>query len=224
MQIASLRFSSHMTRFCLVRHGETEWNARGRIQGNLDIPLNANGMAQASAAARGLVGAGIEWIYSSDLTRARQTAETAARHIGCPLHFCEQLRERRFGIFEGLTYDEARCRHPEIYARYKSRASEFAMPEGESLGQLAERVETALRRIGRDHPGQTVLIVSHGGVLDVAYRMATSRALDAPRDFPIRNAAYNWIDWEPDESQGRFVLRAWGELLHLNEALDELPG
>lgn len=213
-----------MTRICLVRHGETEWNAQQRIQGNLDIPLNANGMAQADAAARGLVGAGIESIYSSDLARARQTAEAAAQHIGCPLLFCQQLRERRFGVFEGLTYGEAKRRFPDVYARVQSREAGFAIPGGESLRQLAARVETALRRIAGDHSGQNVLVVTHGGVLGVAYCLATGRALDAPRNFPIPNAAYNWIDWEPDGLQGRFALRAWGERSHLAAALDELPG
>ena len=213
-----------MTRFCLVRHGETEWNVQRRIQGNLDLPLNATGMMQAHAAARGLVEAGIERIYSSDLARARQTAEAAAQHIGLPLNLCEQLRERRFGIFEGLTYDEAKRRFPDVHARFESRASGFAIPGGESLQQFAARVETALRRLASDHPGQTVLVVTHGGVLDIAHRLATGRTLDTPRDFVIHNAAYNWIDWRPDGLHGRFVLRAWGELLHLDEALDELPG
>lgn len=213
-----------MTRFCLVRHGETDWNAQRRIQGNLDIPLNPTGIAQAHAAARGLGSAGIELIYSSDLARARQTAEAIAQHAGLPLRFCRELRERCYGIFEGLTYDEAQRRFPDVYARFESRDTAFPVPEGESLQQLATRVEFALRRIAADHPTQTVLVVTHGGVLDIAYRLATGRALDAPRDFLIPNAAYNWIDWEPDGAQGRFVLRAWGELLHLDEALDELPG
>jgi probable phosphoglycerate mutase len=213
-----------MTRFCLVRHGETDWNAQRRIQGNLDIPLNPTGIAQAHAAARGLGSAGIELIYSSDLARARQTAEAIAQHAGLPLRLCPELRERCYGIFEGLTYDEAQRRFPEVYARFESRDTAFPVPEGESLQQLASRVEFALRRIAADHPTRTVLVVTHGGVLDIAYRLATGRALDAPRDFVIPNAAYNWIDWEPDDAQGRFVLRAWGELLHLDEALDELPG
>lgn len=213
-----------MTRFCLVRHGETDWNAQRRIQGNLDLPLNANGIAQASAAARGLAAAGIDAIYSSDLARARQTAEAAARHTGLRSTFCEQLRERRYGIFEGLTYDEAKQQHPEVYARFESRDTAYAVPGGESLNELAARVETALKRIAQDHPAQTVLVVTHGGVLDIAYRLSTGRSLAAPRDFVIPNAAYNWIDWQADGAQGRFVLRAWGESVHLDEALDELPG
>lgn len=213
-----------MTRFCLVRHGETDWNAQRRIQGNLDLPLNATGIAQAQAAARGLGAAAIELIYSSDLARARQTAQAVAQATGRPLSLCAELRERRYGIFEGLTYDEAQRRFPEVYAKFESRDADFAVPDGESLRQLAERVERALRRIARDHPGQTVLVVTHGGVLDIAYRLATGRALDAARDFVIPNAAYNWIDWQAEGAQGRFVLRTWGELLHLDEALDELPG
>ncbi len=223
-QVAIPQVPKDMTRFCLVRHGETDWNTQRRIQGNLDLPLNATGMVQAHAAARGLAEAGIELIYSSDLARARQTAEAAAQHIGLPLILCEQLRERRFGIFEGLTYDEVKRRFPDVYARFETRDSGFAIPQGESLQQLAARVENALRRIAGDHPGQTVLVVTHGGVLDIAYRLATGRTLDTARDFVIPNAAYNWIDWQTDGSHGRFVLRAWGELLHLDEALDELPG
>lgn len=213
-----------MTRFCLVRHGETDWNAQRRIQGNLDLPLNPTGLAQALAAARGLADAGIEAIYSSDLARARQTAEAAAQHTGLRVKLCEQLRERRYGIFEGLTYDEARRQYPDVYSGFELRDAAFAVPGGESLQQLAARVETALRRIADRHPHQTVLVVTHGGVLDIAYRLSTGRTLDSPRDFVIPNAAYNWIDWRPDGLQGRFVLRAWGELMHLDETLDELPG
>jgi probable phosphoglycerate mutase len=211
--------SRNMTRLCLVRHGETDWNVQRRIQGHIDIPLNPGGIEQAAAAARG-----IQAIYSSDLTRARQTAATIALELGLDVRSDAQLRERRFGIFEGLTYDDAKREHSALYARFETRDTAFAVPGGESLLELAARVEAMLRRIVHQHPGQTVLVVTHGGVLDIAHRLATNRPLGAPRDFLIGNATYNWIDWQGEGAEGRFVLRAWGESMHLDETLDELPG
>lgn len=213
-----------MTRLCLVRHGETHWNAQRRIQGHRDVALNPTGIEQARAAARGLAGSGIDAVYSSDLARARQTAQAIADELGQTVHSEPMLRERSYGIFEGLTYDEARRAHPELYARFETRDTAFAVPGGESLLGLARRVEATLLRIVRRHPACTVLIVTHGGVLDVVYRLATGRALDAPRDFVIGNATYNWIDWHAGEAEGYFTLRAWGEAMHLEETLDELPG
>ena len=209
------------TRLCLVRHGETAWNAERRIQGQLDVPLSAIGRAQARAVAAALQGRAIAAIYSSDLVRALDTARAAAARLGLPLRRRPGLRERHYGALQALTYAEFADHYPEAHARLRAREEDFVLPGGgESLRAFAARVHACLDGIVAAHPGQCVLVVTHGGVLDVAYRRACGRPLAAPRDFEIANAAFNWLEAGP----GSWRLLAWAERSHLAEALDELPG
>lgn len=197
------------TRLCIVRHGETDWNAERRIQGQLDIPLNATGRQQAEAAARGLSDAGFAAIYSSDLQRALDTAAAAAALLQLPVRPEAGLRERHYGDYQGLTQDQIRQRAD--YARYIERDVDFAFGSGESLRGFAERIKDTVNRLARQHAGESILLFAHGGVLDVIYRIATHRPLETARDFPIPNAALNWIaigtpGWE---------LLKWGVRTHL---------
>ena len=209
-----------LTRLCLVRHGESAWNAERRLQGHTDIPLNAHGIAQAQATAASLAGERFDAAYSSDLARARQTAEAIAGRCLLTPAFDERLRERHYGAFQSLTYDEARERFPDDYHRFETRDPGFALSEGgESLIEFAERVRSTLEAIAGRHRGGSVLIVTHGGVLDIVHRLATGMHLQAPRDFGIPNAALNWIAWD-----GRaWSLISWAEQRHLDQSLDELP-
>jgi probable phosphoglycerate mutase len=209
-----------LTRICLVRHGETEWNVARRLQGQIDINLNALGVRQAEAAANWLVQEPIAALYSSDLKRARTTAEHIARHLHLPLTLVPEVRERRYGIFEGLTYDEARAQHPEAYARFEARDPDYAFANGgESLLGFSARVSTRLQEIVACHPGEMVVIVTHGGVLDVVNRFVRNVPLDAPRDFLIPNAGLNWVN----HLDGEWRIEAWGQIAHLEAtALDEL--
>ena len=205
------------TRFCLVRHGETDWNVERRIQGRADIPLNALGRAQAAATANGLAGFAFAAVYSSDLERAWMTAEIAARRLGLALAAEPGLRERHYGVFQGLTTAEAAERFPAAHARYLARDRHYDFEAGESLTRLAVRVTATVEALAERHPGQSVLLVSHGGVLDVCYRRATGRDLSVPRDFPIPNAALNWIEVGP---QG-WRLHSWADRRHLERTLEE---
>lgn len=209
-----------LTRLCLVRHGETAWNTERRLQGHTDIPLNAHGIAQAHATAASLARERFDAAYSSDLARARQTAEAIAGRCRLTPAFDDRLRERHYGAFQSLTYDEARARYPDAYHRFETRDPHFTLAEGgESLIQFAERVRATLETIAGRHPGGSVLIVTHGGVLDIVHRLATGKHLQAPRDFGIPNAALNWIAWD-----GRaWSLISWAEQRHLDQSLDELP-
>ncbi len=209
-----------LTRLCLVRHGETAWNAERRLQGHTDIPLNAHGVAQAQATAASLAGERFDAAYSSDLARARQTAEAIAGRCLLTPAFDERLRERHYGAFQSLTYDEARARFPDDYHRFETRDPGFALSEGgESLIEFAERVRSTLEAIASRHRGGTVLIVTHGGVLDIVHRLATGMHLQAPRDFGIPNAALNLIAWDG----AAWSLIRWAEQRHLDQSLDELP-
>lgn len=208
------------TRICLIRHGETAWNAERRIQGQTDIGLNPAGMAQASAAALHLSTTAFAALYSSDLLRARQTAEALAVRLSLAPAFTAELRERCYGIFEGRTYDEARAAYPGDYAAFERRDPDYAFPGGgESLRQVHARVTARLRALAAAHPGQALVVVTHGGVLDIVNRFVRDRALDLPRDFLIPNAGLNWLTVRGDE----WRVEAWGLTAHLAEAgLDEL--
>ena len=209
------------TRLCLVRHGETAWNAERRIQGQLDVPLSRVGHAQARAAAHRLAREDFSAIYSSDLSRALHTAEAAALRLKLPIGRQAALRERHYGVLQTLTYAEFERRHPAAHARFQAREEAFALPGGgESLRQFADRVNRCIDAIVAAHPGGQVLVVTHGGVLDVLHRRASGKPLSVPRDFEIPNAALNRMEVE----QGRWTILSWAERSHLAEALDELPG
>lgn len=210
-----------LTRICLVRHGETAWNAEKRIQGQTDIGLDSAGVAQAEAAACWLASQPVAALYSSDLQRAQQTAARIAGALGLSPLLLAAMRERRYGLFEGLTYAEARALHPAHYHAFEIRQADFALPEGgESLRQLHERVTRCLGEVADRHPGQTVVLVTHGGVLDIVNRFVRGNPLELPRDFLIPNAGINCITY----SEGIWSIESWAETAHLLAASrDELP-
>ena len=210
----------HSTRFCIVRHGETDWNSERRIQGQIDIDLNAAGATQARALGAGLSGHSFAAVYSSDLLRAWNTARIATAGLGLAASPAPTLRERHFGVLQGLTRDEARQRYPAIYLEHQTRSLHSDYRGGETLTGFARRVMDGLAEMAACHAGQTVLGFTHGGVLDIVYRVATGRALEAPRNFLLPNAAVNWL--ERDEAGWRLI--SWAECGHLQRALDEVPG
>ncbi|MCB1887532.1 MAG: histidine phosphatase family protein [Rhodocyclaceae bacterium] len=206
-------------RICLVRHGETAWNAERRLQGHSDVPLNAVGEAQASATASQLAGQPFDAIYTSDLCRARQTARACAEVLGLVEIAEPALRERHFGKFQGLTYDEARERHPAAYRRFEARDPHYDFDGGESLTQFYARISAAITGVADRHPGGQLLVVAHGGVLDCINRMIRGLDLQPQRDFLIPNAALNWVR---REASG-WTIEAWAQQAHLDAARDELP-
>ncbi|HBU29532.1 MAG: phosphoglycerate kinase [Thiobacillus sp. GWE1_62_9] len=207
------------TRICLIRHGETRWNAEGRIQGHTDIPLNETGRAQALAMAFNAAHHRFHAIYSSDLLRATETAQVLAQREALEVKLLPQLRERHFGLFQGLTAAQGAERHPEAYAHYIARDLDYDFGTGESLRGFAERVVDGIDWLVRHHGGQTIAAVCHSGVLDVVYRRASGRPLDTPRDFKIPNCALNWFHFD---GQG-WHLDAWGDRHHLQDVLAEPP-
>lgn len=209
---------SRRTRFCLVRHGETDWNSERRIQGQIDIDLNAAGRAQARAARAGLARHSFAAAYSSDLLRAWHTARIATDGLGLAVSPAPTFRERHFGVLQGLTAAEASVAQPRAHGRHQARETDYDCETGESLDDFAARVMAGLRALAARHEGESVLVFTHGGVLDVAYRAAVGKALDAPRDFSLRNAAFNWVE-HGDE---RWRLVAWADCGHLDRALDEM--
>ncbi len=208
------------TRICLVRHGETEWNAERRIQGQIDIGLNDTGLRQAAAAGRWLKVAGIVALYSSDLKRAWTTALAIGMALDLAVDPVPELRERRYGIFEGLTFAEAQAHHPEGYSAFARRNADYDFENGESLRALHARVTGKLVELAARHPGENIAVVVHGGVLDIINRFVRGNPLELPRDFLIPNAGLNWIV----TVDGGWAIESWGETAHLEAgARDELP-
>jgi len=204
------------TEIILIRHGVTAWNREHRFQGCIDIPLHPDGHVEAAQAARWLGErsgvAPVAALYCSDLTRARQTAEPIAQVLGLPLAVEAGLRERHYGAFEGLTPVELERDFGEAYGRWRAREPDFELPGGgESLRAFFERVRTSLELLAARHPGERVVAVTHGGVLDCAYRVATRLGLHEPRRHDLINASLNTIVREP---QG-WRVQAWAEVAHL---------
>jgi probable phosphoglycerate mutase len=211
------------TTILLIRHGETAWNAERRLQGHLDIPLNPEGERQAGLLAAALACEPLDVLVSSDLMRARQTAQAIAGLRGMPLQIDPGLRERCYGGFEGLLYSEIEQRFPREFAAWQARDVDAVLPPGANCGEsfraFFARATGAILALAAAHPGKTIALVAHGGVLECAYRLARGLPLDQPRDFKVFNASVN-----------RFVLEAgvlkatsWGEVEHLRPAvLDEL--
>lgn len=202
-------------RLCLVRHGETAWNAEGRLQGWTDVPLNAAGRQQAAQLAAALQGQHFEAIVSSPLQRALQTAQAVA--AGRPVDIEPDARERHFGALQGLTRDEVAQRFPSVHAALQARQPDYTPPEGESLAVFAARVRALLGAL-RARPAGPLLLVAHGGVLDLAYRLASGQSLASPRRQSLPNAALNWLRATPEG----WAVDSWGDTRHLQaEARDE---
>jgi probable phosphoglycerate mutase len=199
------------TRIFVLRHGRTAWNLEQRIQGQLDVPLDAIGRWQAGRLVRALEGETLAAVYSSDLLRASETAAGVAAAAGLPVIVDAGLRERCFGAFEGLTYREIEQRWPQDALRWRQREPDFAPGGGEALREFyARSVSAALRLVAR-HPAQAIVLVAHGGVLDCLYRAAARIELRAPRTWQVANAAVNRLLWTP---QGLSVV-GWNDLGHL---------
>ncbi|MFB3896499.1 MAG: histidine phosphatase family protein [bacterium] len=178
----------------LVRHGETDWNIQQRYQGHTDINLNETGINQAKRLARELKSEKIDAIYSSDLTRAVQTAAIINDGRNLPIHQLWELRECSFGIWEGKTFKEMEQHFPEEVARIKGDPVKQIRTGGESRDQLSTRIGQAIQQIIDTHQNQSVLIVAHGGALAVAMEYITGEGLIARSKYWLENAGYHILE------------------------------
>lgn len=201
------------TRIIAIRHGETAWNVDTRIQGQLDIPLNETGEWQARRLGQVLASEPITAVYASDLKRAHRTAEHVAGAVGgLAVQPDIGLRERGFGSFEGLTFQDIEARLPEQAHQWRTRVPDFAPEGGESLIEFRKRVLDTLDALAARHPGEQIVLVAHGGVMDVLYRAATGQELQAPRTWKTGNAVINRLLWTPES----VTLIGWADDAHLN--------
>ncbi len=184
----------------VARHGETDWNRARRIQGHIDVELNATGRDQAADLAHELhqelrgLGGRPPALVASDLRRASQTARAVAQRLGLsPLHTRRDLRERGFGAVEGRTWDELRRSHPAEVEAYKSRADRDAIPGSEPLAAFRQRVLRGLGAVAAE--AERAIVVTHGGVL----RVLLEEALGEDKQFMIGNAAVYRFRWRAGE-------------------------
>jgi len=207
------------TRVILIRHGETQWNREGRIQGyHGDSPLTPAGRTQVRSLGKCLAREGAELLYSSDSGRARETADPIGAATGLPVIHERELRERAYGVFEGCRYAEVETRFAAEFERFRSRDPHYVPPGGESAAQFRDRILAVFRRIALEASGRCVAVVTHGGVLGILYREAAGMPLEAPRDYPIANASLNRLRF----AEGRWSLDGWGDVAHLPaESLSE---
>ena len=200
-----------MSELLFIRHGETDWNRQQRFQGQIDVPLNATGHAQAARLAARLAGERFDAFYTSDLQRARETAAPLAAAWGKAPLALAGLREQSFGIWEGLDVPTIKSRHGELWPLWLQHQADFALPGGESLRQFSERVLSAIRELASVAQGRRLAIVTHGGVLDVLWRNAKGLPLDGLRACEIPNTGLNRLRWQG----GALHIEQWGDAAHL---------
>jgi len=198
-----------MTSIIVVRHGETVWNTEGRMQGHADSELTEKGQSQAQAVAKRLKEESFSQIYSSDLGRAFNTAQTIADEVNHTVATDQRIREKSFGDLQGMTVaeqQEARLTHGD------------ELDSGESLTAFSKRVMNFFHEIATKHNGETVLVVTHGGVLSLLLRLCLGLKQESPRKFRLPNAAINTID----NVNGEWIIGMIGDTHHLEDvALDE---
>jgi 2,3-bisphosphoglycerate-dependent phosphoglycerate mutase len=201
------------TQFIIVRHGQTQWNYRGIRQGHLDSDLTARGIAQAKALGIRLAREHFTTLYSSDLGRAVHTARIIAASTGHEIVTDARLRERHLGIFQGLDGVQIRAKYPEEHRLHRTVGPDYVIPEGESVRQQVARNVAYLTQIAPKHLGETIVVVTHGGVLSGLFRHTFSIPFDAPRRFEFTNAGLNVFNYE----KGNWFLQTWGDTSHLCE-------
>lgn len=194
------RRRSEITTICLVRHGETEWNAQGIIQGQMDIPLNARGIQQAEECAVHLREEKYDVLITSPLRRAKQTAEIINRNWHIPLVEMDDFLERYFGEAQGMTKEERLSKYPD--KNY---------PNLESRDSVKSRVMTGLHKITQNYPDKYVLLVAHGAVINSILATLSNGEIGSGKTKLI-NACISNITF----AQDRWSVQAYNQISHLS--------
>ncbi len=209
-----------MTEFLLIRHGETDWNRELRFQGQIDVPLNDIGLLQAQRLQRRFEDALAAWqvegrvptrLISSDLVRAQQTAQAVAQALGQPCVTETGLREQCFGVFEGLRAADIQTQHPDAWQRWLKFDAHYAVEGAESAQVFHDRVIAAMAQLAKQHEGERLVVVTHGGVLDMIWRHARAMSLHGPRACDIPNAGLNQVAWR----DATLHILDWADTAHL---------
>ena len=215
-----------MTDFLLIRHGETAWNRELRFQGQLDVPLNDMGFEQAQRLKNRMVQALAEWqaqgrvptrLISSDLLRAQQTAYPVAEVLGQACILNAGLREQCYGMFEGMRSPDIQAKHPQAWQQWLAFDADVAVEGAESTRAFHNRVIVAFQELAQQYVGEHVVVVTHGGVLDMVWRHAQALSLSGPRVCDIPNAGLNQVAWR----DGALHIQAWADAAHLSDLPDQ---
>jgi 2,3-bisphosphoglycerate-dependent phosphoglycerate mutase len=203
-----------MTELLFIRHGQTDWNVQQRFQGQLDVPLNATGHAQAQRMARALANDRHDLLFSSDLQRALQTAAPLAAAWSQAPQTLAGFREQGFGVLEGLDGITVRAQHPGLWQQWLKFDADFELPGGESTRRFHQRVTQAVADLVAAHSGKRIAVVTHGGVLDMLWRSANGLGLDGQRECEIPNTGINTMRWV----DGGLQVVQWADAEHLGGA------
>lgn len=204
------------TKLYLVRHGETAWNANGRFQGHSDVPLSNLGRQQAEKLALSLKQTKIDAFYSSDLSRAMETAKIAAKEHGGQVNYLPDLREINFGVWEGLTLDQISQNYGNLNVRWRANPLDTKIPQGEKLLDVAVRCQRAINEIINQHAGETVLVASHGGVIRILVANALGFDLNHFWKLRLDNVSLTILEYY---GQQKAILELFNDTCHLKEAL-----
>ena len=211
-----MNLESAMTEFILIRHGETDWNRELRFQGQVDVPLNAVGHEQARRLGQRLAAEAADLLVCSDLIRTQQTAQPIREqslHLPPPGSSALNpgLREQKFGVVDGMRVNDIQAQHPDAWAQWTRFDADYAFAGAESTRQFHARVLGAVRALALAHANKTLVLVTHGGVLDMIYRTARALPLSGPRQSEIPNAGLNRVRIAGDAIE----ILLWADTQHL---------
>ena len=203
-------------RLILVRHGKTDWNETGRCQGISDVPLNSAGIEQAEKLAFSLRDEKIDLIYSSDLVRAKVTAEKIAGHHPIDVNVRDDLREMDQGIFEGLDFSYIQEKYPDVLEHWREDPDTLQLPGGESLTGVQQRALDAIEDIKSRFGSQNIVVVSHNMVIGTLFCSFTGSPLKKLRDYIVDEASKSIVEIYDD----RFVIISFNDINHLRSRGD----
>lgn len=203
-----------MTKLYLIRHGETEWNIQNRYQGNTDIPLSFVGKMQAQAIANRMKNFEIDAIYSSDLSRAYDTAQYIAKEKNIDVQIIPQLKEINFGEWEGFTISELEKIYGDDYKRFFLEPHKYPFPGEGTMEAVQMRIKKALDRITSYNENSKIMIVSHGGILKVLIMSLLNIDLSFYKSFWLGNTSLSIIDKKDSD---KWVLSLLNDRCHLNK-------
>lgn len=203
------------TTLYLVRHGETEWNRKGILQGQLNSSLTAEGIERTYAFQKEITQLNPDVIYSSHQDRALKTAEILTEKLNREIHIEPQVSEMNFGVFQGCSWDHIEREMKDLYDEYRADDPDFIIPDGESHNDFHNRVSEALFRIAEENKGKKVLIISHGGTINKMLCLAEKLTPSGNRYFLTKNLALNVLTYK----DGDFTLKTEVELIEFTKAL-----
>jgi probable phosphoglycerate mutase len=204
------------TTLLVIRHGETVWNSEQRFQGHGDSPLTESGRNQVVALGRRMEEIKFDTLISSDLGRTQETAAIIADFTGHAVELDSRLRERNYGVLEGLSIHEIKAKHSKVLNQLKTDDPDFILPGGESHRQHYQRNVAFIEELLAKKSGATVAVVAHGGVLDSIFRYVASLPLDQPRCFITTNASLTIVSHGNFYETTRWVIETWCDAAHLN--------